>query len=91
MDAGFELGGSGALVEVARVHLADEVEFAALLFAGEAGRQIEVKHRGAGGSEERALVGGGQVAVAPHDRAIDRGSARVLQDDVAGEVLIRAA
>jgi len=87
-DARFELAGIRSLRRMLLVNPLEQVELGALLRARHSGGAVQIDYRCCAVAEQRALVGGGQKAVAPDTAATYRGSAAIAHHHEPGQVLV---
>ena len=69
----------------------EQVELPPLLGAVQPAGKVQVQDGGAAGAQHRPLVGCRQIAAPPDGGAVHRGSSRVLNHHVAGQIPVGAA
>ena len=91
VDASLKIGGIAALLEVAPVEKAEQVEFFPLLWSRKTAGAGQIQDGCPGGAKQCSLVGRRQVPVGPHRGPVHGSTAGVLDDHVPWHVLVSSA
>src|SRR5437870_5683447 len=72
-----------------RVPDLQQIEFLALLLAGDALGKIEIENRRPRGTKERSLIAGRQIPITPNRHAVHRRPPGILDHGIAGQIAVR--
>ena len=87
-DPRFQFTIRGTIFKVFSVQRLEQVQFLSLLLTRQSARPGQIQDRCTLAAQQRPLVGGRQVAIAPDSGTIHRSTTRVLDHRVGGHVLV---